>query len=226
MADWINNVELSFVKITKEFPDVLFQYYLDKLPFTIREKNKRFLRWQDRYSHLMGRILLLDFANRSGLGPKFLEQITYNKYGKPLSDQLNFSISHSAELVVCVCTPVNLSIGVDVEWKRPVELNDFFNTMDDDQWRRIYSDPESPLDKFYLYWVIKESVIKADGRGLSIPLTDVLISKNLAWVKGNQRPWHIEELTLEQEYALAIATNIQLSRENIIIREFVLGARL
>ncbi|MDR2383938.1 MAG: 4'-phosphopantetheinyl transferase superfamily protein [Prevotellaceae bacterium] len=40
----------------------------------------------------------------------------------------------------------------------------------------------NPFFTFYDYWTIKESVIKAEGRGLSIPLKNIFVK-----FMGNER---------------------------------------
>jgi len=72
------------------------------------------------------------------------------------------------------------------------------------QWGLINNSSE-PYNTFYRFWSIKESVIKADGRGLSIPLDELEIENNTVNYDG--RLWYVTELNLASRYAVAMATN-------------------
>lgn len=219
-------IEISWTKISQAFPQELYQFYLEKLPMQLRNKNERFVRWQDRHAHLMGKILLLSSSIRLGLGPQSLHHLKYNEYGKPLLDYLNFSISHSGDFVVCASTTSQISLGIDIERKKEVQLSDFPNVMDLHQWQEKSPVFKRALDLFYSHWVIKESVIKAEGRGLSIPLRDIIISKNRAWVKGSTLTWHLMELSLELDYAMALAMDTEVPKKNITLNKFEIGTKL
>ena len=89
--------------------------------------------------------------------------------GKPaLSGETPFNLSHAGDYAILARSVE--SVGVDLERIRTID------------WRRIsarYFHPEeqlflqlssSPLESFFWIWTLKESYIKAEGGGLSIPL--------------------------------------------------------
>lgn len=89
--------------------------------------------------------------------------------GKPaLSGETPFNLSHAGDYAVLARS--GEPVGVDLERIRPID------------WRRIsarYFHPEEqsflqsssyPLESFFWIWTLKESYIKAEGGGLSIPL--------------------------------------------------------
>ena len=61
-------------------------------------------------------------------------------------------------------------------------------------------------EKFFEYWTKKESVMKADGRGVSIPLPDIVIDGEIAMLDENL--WFLKEVRFDFHYKCHIATNI------------------
>lgn len=93
-------------------------------------------------------------------------------HGKPrLADTgLHVSVSHSAALVGVALTGL-ADVGIDVEAVGPGEISETL--------RLACLDAEEPMrgrDDFYTYWCRKESVVKATGDGLRVPLTQVRVS--------------------------------------------------
>jgi 4'-phosphopantetheinyl transferase len=105
---------------------------------------------------------------------------TRNRYGRPEIDNkgtqvpaLSFSISHTRSAVV-VGVAHGIALGVDIEnihssnvvpidiaerYFAPCEVSDL-----------LVTSAETQLHRFFEYWTLKESYIKARGIGLSIPL--------------------------------------------------------
>lgn len=100
-----------------------------------------------------------------------------NPYGKPLLDPqmgpvpLQFSLSHTAGLAVFALTQ-GAAIGVDAETvRRSVKAlklsRRFFSPEETEQLRKL---PLKRTSYFFYYWTLKESCLKALGRGLSLSL--------------------------------------------------------
>jgi 4'-phosphopantetheinyl transferase len=193
--------------------------YLKYLPAEMQERNAHFVRWQDKYANLMGYILLLEGLQKFNIGPECLCSMLYNKYGKPsLKEPVNFNISHSEDLVVCAVGK-DIQFGVDVEKIRPVELDHFTNVMTAPQWKEIKTSPDITR-KFLTYWVIKESVIKADSRGLSIPLEEIEIRESTSVVSGVKQ-WHLYPLNIDNDqYCSMLATDRKMSADEVEIIPF------
>lgn len=87
---------------------------------------------------------------------------------------LRFNISHTKDLIICAVTLTD-DIGCDVE--NTTRTNDvlsiadrYFSPSEADE---LFSLPkEKQRHRFFDYWTLKESYIKAWGLGLSIPLKD------------------------------------------------------
>jgi 4'-phosphopantetheinyl transferase len=93
---------------------------------------------------------------------------------------LRFNISHTKNLIVCAVT-LNDDIGCDVE--NTSRSNDvlaiaerYFSTQETTE---LFTLPkEQQRDRFFDYWTLKESYIKAWGLGLAIPLADFSFAIN------------------------------------------------
>lgn len=113
---------------------------------------------------------------------------------------LRFNISHTKGLIVCALAR-EFDVGIDVEdisrnsdvlaiadrYFSPIEVQELFSHEDDDIKR----------SRFFDYWTLKESYIKAWGLGLAIPL--------------DQFSFHIQPRTLIEGQLELINHNIQLS---------------
>ena len=103
---------------------------------------------------------------------------TKNKYGRPEiangppDCRLHFNISHCDGLVACIVAQ-DRDIGVDVECiSRNISHLEIAKSMfSPREYSALSSLPQSQhLRRFFEYWTLKESYIKARGMGLSLPL--------------------------------------------------------
>ena len=92
---------------------------------------------------------------------KFACDYSYNKYGKPISKDIYFNISHSCD-IVCIALSKRSEIGVDIEKESSMDesLIDFCLNQEEKQ-------EMENKESFFSLFVSKESLAKAEGRGLS-----------------------------------------------------------
>ncbi len=90
-------------------------------------------------------------------------------FPEPLSPTalLDFNISHSGNRVVCILSTQG-RVGIDLEETGDIAIDDFQSQFTTAEWAAI-TGSSMPLQTFYHYWTAKESLIKADGKGLQIP---------------------------------------------------------
>ncbi len=205
-------IHVLFTCFDSEIPDERREYYLRKMPESIRNKINRYVRWQDRQAGLFGKLLLLKgLTEYGGYPPGCLNSLSYNDFGRPFIDSdIDFNISHSGDYVVCAVgtrrrrVPTDERVGIDIEKIRPIVLSDFKNYMTSQEWESIEAS-DRQYDRFYEHWTMKESVIKAEGRGLSIPLTDIRLYRGKAAVYDTV--WFLRELMLDVRYKCYLAAN-------------------
>jgi 4'-phosphopantetheinyl transferase len=143
-----------------------------------RQRGARFRFVADRRRFLIGRGLLRTRLSR------YVEEVpphswrfASNAWGRPslatpLAQDIRFNVSHTRGLVVCVLS-VAREVGVDAEAMdlqsghleiaqghfAPSEIADL----------QLLAETMR-ADRFYEYWTLKESYVKARGVGLSLPL--------------------------------------------------------
>ena len=120
--------------------------------------------------------------------------------GKPYIDNsmyqsMQFNLSHTKGMIVCAVNKTH-EVGVDVEGLRPLKYMEQMSRRN--YTHREYDDifsnnsPEKQLQRFYTYWTLKESFVKALGCGLSMPLKKIefINLKNDIWTLKNNLNYH------------------------------------
>lgn len=140
---------------------------------------RRFYFERDRHQYLVAHGALRRILSyyEVGVSP---EQWRFeeNNYGRPyisnasIEGRLYFNLSHTRGLIA-IAVSRRESIGVDVEWVlregKNVEIADsFFSPEEAESLRRLPTGKQQ--ERFFVLWTLKESYIKACGKGLSIPL--------------------------------------------------------
>lgn len=102
-----------------------------------------------------------------------LPQMEKDCYGKPYFPEypwIHFSLSHTKGCVCCALSEER--VGIDVERRRPQKYMEQilrrFSQTEQRLWEEMPKEERERL--FFRMWVLKESYVKADGRGLRIPL--------------------------------------------------------
>ncbi|WP_343796375.1 4'-phosphopantetheinyl transferase family protein [Gaetbulibacter jejuensis] len=180
----------------------LLEKYLNKFSPVYQNKVLRFLRWEDAQLSLLGRILLIQGMN--DIGKKFNDyQLHYTKYHKPffIESDLKFNISHSGNMAVCAISD-EFEIGIDVELMNEIVVKSFKTHMTSYEWKKI-NDEEDEICAFYKYWTNKEAVVKAYGKGLSLPLKSFEIINGKVSIKNSS--FLVEEIVLHKDYKCSLA---------------------
>jgi 4'-phosphopantetheinyl transferase len=186
------------------FPTQLMSKWLLTLPVSTRAKIRQYHRWQDQQASLLGKLLLREALVANGAAADCLEQLQLDSYGRPhLGDKGDFNISHSGEFVLCARTSAG-KVGVDVERVRALDISEFQRYFSPENWLEIIGE-ENPLRSFFDHWTMRESVIKADGRGLSIPLANLVVKNGTMALDGKK--WFLQKLDLAPGYCCHLATD-------------------
>lgn len=139
-----------------------------------REKAAR-LRFEKDKRLSVGAELLL----RHALRPAGVEELSfaYGEYEKPYLPErdLHFNLSHSGEWVLCAVGGCEL--GCDIERLAPVNLKiarRFFSPVEYEDIAAAPT-PQEQQERFFRYWTLKESFMKATGLGLRLPMNEFAI---------------------------------------------------
>lgn len=192
----------EFVKVSAQM--------LCYLPTQSQARFSRFSRGADVQRSLLGELLsryLL--ASRLKINCRKIV-FTIGPNGKPAFPEggnLHFNISHSGEWAVCAIA--NVPVGVDVERLRKVNsgLAERFFSPDEVATLKALP-PEMQTEKFIQLWTLKESFLKAIGRGL----TRNLNSFSVRWHDGlysitgddSAGDYHLKLFALTFDYMLAV----------------------
>lgn len=143
---------------------------------TEREQQQRFVFEKDRHRYLVTRALVRTALSRYASVPAARLAFVANAYGKPALAEappdLAFNVSHAGNLVVLAVARGG-ALGVDTEG---VESRIAVDDLADRYFAREEADElrTQPVERrqrrFFEYWTLKESYIKARGMGLSLPL--------------------------------------------------------
>lgn len=165
--------------------------------------------------------LRLLLAERTGVEARALT-FTYGSEGKPALQEpqggrLRFNVSDSGDLLACAFVE-GMDLGIDIERHRPLRDRDglaerFFAP---EECEDLLAIPEPERDRaFFDCWARKEAFIKADGRGLRIPLHSFRVSLETAphssallscrEEEGPLGEWLLQPFEVTDGYAGAIA---------------------
>jgi len=170
-------VDVYGIKIQKEMNKDTFISLLTFVSPQKRDKIGKFKFFDDAQRCLLGD-LLARYAICNKLDVKNSQlKFSNNKCGKPVLLQpggINFNISHSGDWVVCAVS--NEPVGIDIETIKPIEFNIAERFFTETEYSDLMNKEDNErLRYFYTLWTLKESYIKAVGKGLSILLNSFSI---------------------------------------------------
>lgn len=159
------------------------------------------------------------------------DQIFFDKncHGKPhLRDHPNFhfNVSHSGKWVTCVID--NNSIGIDIEEIKPIDLDiarRFFAKEEQDYVLLSNLVESQKLARFYEIWTLKESYIKAIGRGLSLPLSSfsIIINDHCGEIKLKTdmiiQKYYFYQYELDPYYKMAVCAKHRFLKGEVIFED-------
>lgn len=166
------------------------------------KKAEKYKDENDKKLSILSSLLLDKALKKYGLSEKNM-QYSFNEYGKPYfinSEELHFSISHSGEYAMVVIS--DKEIGCDIQQIKDVNLNIADRFFTADERANIKS-----TEDFFRIWTLKESFIKAVGKGLSIPLNSFTIKgleTKKPYCEYEGRIYKFKEFDNINEYCIAV----------------------
>jgi len=144
-----------------------------------RQKEGRFHFARDRHRYLITRALVRTVLSRYAAVTPQDWRFTEDAYGRPLiandhsaARRISFNVSHTRSLVV-LGVSCERALGVDIEdfqtRRADLDVADRYFSADEVAQLRATA-PQLQAARFFEYWTLKESYIKARGMGLSLPL--------------------------------------------------------
>lgn len=219
----------------------LGDYYRSLLSDAEAERLQRYKFEYLQHEYLMTRALCrITLSRYAGVHPADW-RFRANAYGRPEIDApagsapLRFNLSNARSLIACAVTRT-ADAGVDVEETdragETVAIADRFFSP-----REVAAlqaqPPERQRERFFEYWTLKESYIKARGMGLSIPLEQfsfdlaegIRIGFDAA-LEDDADAWQFELHRPSARHQLAVGVRCGASPHAIRVREVVPGPEL
>ena len=164
-------VEITLVKLSDELP-----FNIGLLHFVSFERRVRILKYKneiDKKRSLIAELLIRKAAYEELDIPIEKVKISYNPYGKPFIDNVRyfkFNITHSGNYVAIAVS--RYGVGIDIEKIENIDMGvaKRFFMKSEYQYIKSLSSETEKINAFYMLWTLKESYIKAIGKGLKIPL--------------------------------------------------------
>lgn len=160
-----------------------------------------------------------------------------NEYGRPEIDEpsearwLKFNLSHTNGLIGLILAR-DREVGVDVEDRdrkgRLLRVADrYFSPAEVESLRALPQGEQ--LDRFFLYWTLKESYIKARGMGLAIPLSQFsfLIDSGISVafdpkLEDDPRSWQFTAMSFGRRHAVAASVRRSSGdKVRVVLRETI-----
>ena len=145
---------------------------------------------------------------------KYIGDYHLNEYGKPISNNKYFNISHSDGYIALAIDQV--PVGIDIENIRNAE-EDLRNYISNDEEKKYIHDDES----FFEVWTNKEALVKANGNGInqkintiqSLPLNAVRTYDNKTYFNKTIK---YQNLVITVSRASSDDFNINIMEEGLI----------
>lgn len=170
----------SYSLISKQDFEAFYQQIKPQLPLDLASKVEGFRFAADKQRSLMGDLIVRWFyAQELNTNPFALEFET-NEHEKPFlksHPKAQFNISHSGDYVVVAFS--DCPVGIDIEKNKGNRLavaRRFFTREELDDLFALPNE-QKQIDYFYQLWTLKESYMKAIGKGISMSLSSFSFKK-------------------------------------------------
>jgi 4'-phosphopantetheinyl transferase len=207
-------VNLLVTRIPKFIPKVDFNRLLDTMPLIMQEEILKYKKEEDQLTRLFSKILLATAIQKHASNDFSIFNLKYDSESRPfIAEEIDFNISHSGNWVGC-CFTVGHRVGLDIEKIQPINLGDFSELIHESEYLKISSSKDKAV-AFFQYWTRLEAVLKADGRGLKIPLKHVVFNDDFSCFLSG-KDWFTYPLNIDDGYVCHIAIDRILAKPVIV----------
>lgn len=208
-------VEVFAVKLNRDMKQYEFNKLLCLVSEEKKERIQRFHRYKDSQMCLLADVLIRKIIiDKCNIENKYISVIK-GVNGKPElakpNNDIKFNYSHSGDWIVCAVSEE--AVGIDVEQMKDIDMEiseSFFSNIEYGDIMKLSGDKQ--LEYFYDLWTLKESYIKWDGRGLSIPLHDfsfrIKEDKTIEFQSEKyESNCYFKQYLIDDEYKLSVCTS-------------------
>ncbi|MCP4297231.1 MAG: 4'-phosphopantetheinyl transferase superfamily protein [Proteobacteria bacterium] len=173
-----DEIHLWFVNPEQITDPKLLDAYYPLLSEEEKVRQKRFIFEKHQHQYLITRALVRTVLSKyCDVAPQDWK-FGKNSYGRPFIDEvhnqnsLRFNLTHTDGLIVCALT-LDKDLGVDVEdeFRKSETTGIAHRFFAPEEVQNLNEQPQNEQkSRFFDFWTLKESYIKACGMGLAIPL--------------------------------------------------------
>lgn len=201
-----------YINVAQFEDEALFRDKL-KLLSPYRQQKIAILKHDKDKNRSLGAGIALDHALETyGLREKSIEY-EFGEWGKPFlkyHPNIHFSLSHSGDYAICSIG--DKAMGNDIELIKPGRLKvaDRFFAREELVWMYAAQNEAGITDRMFRIWTMKESFLKATGKGISLPLGNFSVivdeEKNKIHVKHtfNAKYYYMKEYSELDGYCVAV----------------------
>ena len=169
---------IYYAELSALHEEKLFEQYYLTLPACRREKIDKLKPEGERCRSLGAGLLLKKACEEYGI-PGEDGRLATGEHGKPgfaACPELHFSLSHSGGYAVCVMAPCET--GCDVETVKPFRIPVAKRVFTEEEllWLSHEAEEGKGDEAFCRLWTLKESFLKATGKGFAFPVREASFS--------------------------------------------------
>jgi 4'-phosphopantetheinyl transferase len=194
-------------------PQEILRRFITLIDESKLTKIKKYKNRKD-YENALIADILIRFSISESTKIKYIKKpFLLTNYGKPYLPadiNLQFNVSHSNEWIACVID--EKAIGIDVELMQEFDIleiaRDFFTF--EEYYLILNADENMRRELFYDIWTLKESYIKALGKGLSVKLDSFSILKvnNAIYLETqmHHEQCYFKQYNIDDSYKLSVCS--------------------
>lgn len=201
---YIDTKQFENEKLFLEKLNLLSPYRQQKIAILKHDKDK---------NRSLGAGIALDHALETyGLKERSIEY-EFGERGKPslkYHPNIHFSLSHSGDYAICSIGDKPMGNDIELVKQGRLKVADRFFAQEELDWMRAEPDEEEITQRMFRIWTMKESFLKATGKGISLPLNSFAVvvdeEKNRIRVKQtfNAKYYHMKEYSEIAGYRVAV----------------------
>lgn len=200
---------IAAVNIPEDLPPDFIHLFLNNISPEKRQKLAKFRHKADLYRSLLGDILIrVIISGQTAVNSRDIHFVA-NAYGKPFLQNgpaISFNLSHSGNWAAAIFGRGHHCLGIDIEKIVPFPIDDMQSCFTKTENEQLLSKTgRDQLDYFFQLWTLKESCVKAIGKGLSIPLTNFSLEHESGnnWRSPEAETFYFKSFRLDHEHRLS-----------------------
>ncbi len=139
------------------------------------------------------------------------EPLVYGSHGKPVlagDTGVHFNLSHADGIAACIVS--DRECGIDCECVREYRPKVARRVFTSAEKAMLEATPDSARDLlFFRIWTLKEAFVKAEGRGLSYPMSSVGFSFEGGSIVCTEAGWRFRQYILRGgEYVVSVCERV------------------